>query len=87
MSSYIQLICLTVSFIYGMLVYYLNVLNEKMIKNKNFISKIIISLLYIFNVSLLYVVFLYKINSGILHIYFILFIIIGHIFISVKKRK
>lgn len=87
MHSYIQFVCLLVSFIYGIFLYYGNFLNTKIINNKNILFKFIISLLYIFNMSLLYVCFLYKINGGVLHIYFVLLIIIGYIFTCVKKRK
>lgn len=87
MSSYIQLICLIVSFCYGACINYANRFNLKLIRNKMIISKFIIVLLYIFNMSLLYVVFLYKINDGMLHHYFVLFIILGYYFIDVKKRK
>lgn len=84
MNSYVQLICLIVSFIYGFFLNITNKFNFKIIKNKNIILKIIISLLYLFNISLLYVSFLYKINNGILHIYFILFIFMGYLF-GVRK--
>lgn len=87
MNSYIQLVCLVVSFFYGCFLCLANHFNYRIIKNKNLVLKIIISGLYVFNVSLLYVVFLYYINSGILHIYFILFMLFGYGYTSVKKRK
>ncbi len=87
MNSYIQLICMLGSFIFGVCLYYMNKINIRLISNKNILIKTIISSLYLFNVSLLYVVLLYKINSGVLHIYFVFLIIIGYIFMCVKKRK
>lgn len=87
MNSYIQLICLIVSFIYGIILYYSNKINYKMFKNMNYILKIIGSILYINNMALLYIIFLYYMNSGVMHIYFILFMILGYIVASVKKRK
>ena len=87
MSSYVQLVSLISSFIYGIILYYFNFLNFKFIKNKNIIVVIIVSLLYLFDISLLYVLFLYKLNGGVLHIYNILFIIIAYVLMSVKKRK
>lgn len=86
MNSYVQLICLIVSFLYGFFINITNNINFKIINNKNIFIKIIISLLYLFNISLLYVVFLYKINNGMLHIYFTLLIFIGYLF-SVKRCK
>lgn len=87
MNSYIQLISLISSFVYGILLFYLNKFNYKLIKDKNFISKIFISVLYVFNVSMIYVCFLYRLNNGILHIYNVLFIVLGYILITVKQRK
>lgn len=87
MNSYVQCICLIVSFIFGILLYYGNKFNIRIIRNKNILIKLILSVFYIFNMSMLYVLFLYKINSGILHIYFVLLIIIGYVFMCVKKRK
>lgn len=72
---------------YGMLLNILNLFNIKLIKDKPLLIKIIISILYILNVTLLYILFLYKLNYGVLHIYFILLIIMGYIFGTVKKRK
>ena len=87
MNSYIQLVSLLSSFIYGLFLYYLNCFNYNLILKKNILLKIVISVLYIFNMSLSFVCFLYWLNGGILHIYNILFIILGYVFISVKNRK
>lgn len=87
MNSYIQFVCLIVSFLYGIFLYYTNAFNLKIISNKNILIKLILNVLYIFNMSMLYVFFLYRINSGILHIYFVLLIIFGFVIACVKKRK
>lgn len=87
MNSYIQLICLVVSFLYGILLYYCNNINYRLFKDKNILLRSIGGILYINNMALLYIGFLYNINFGIMHIYFILFIVLGYVFVSVKKRK
>lgn len=87
MNSYIQLICLFVSFFYGVFLYYANNYNVKVIISSNILEKIFISILYLFVISLTYVCFLLKLNDGILHIYFVFLIILGYVFVSVKKRK
>ena len=87
MSSYVQFISLLSSFVYGIMIYYLNRLNVKIISDKNILFKILISGLYLFNMSLIYVCFLYWLNSGVLHIYNILFMLTGYILIAVKRRK
>lgn len=87
MNSYTQLICLVVSFLYGICLYFTSVINFKLFKKKNIIVKTIGNILYVNNMALLYIWFLYSINGGILHIYFVVFIILGYLMISVKKRK
>lgn len=87
MNSYIQLGSLIISFIYGVLLYYFNRFNSKIIKNRNIVLRSIISLLYVFDISLLYVVILYNLNDGILHIYFVLCILLGYGIVCVKKCK
>ena len=87
MNSFVQVISLSSSFVYGILVYYLNNINCRVTLNKSIITKLLISILYLFNVSIIYVIFLYKLNNGVLHIYNILFILIGYVLIAVKKRK
>lgn len=87
MSSYVQFISLLSSFVYGIIIYYLNRFNVKIISDKNILFKILISGLYLFNMSLIYVCFLYWLNSGVLHIYNIFFMLTGYILIAVKRRK
>ena len=87
MNSYVQLFILVGSFLFGVILYYLNRFNERVIKRKNIIFKLIISILYIFNMALLYVLLLYQLNSGVLHIYNVLFMVFGYIFVIVKDCK
>ena len=87
MNSYVQLICLVFSFLYGIIINYFNKINLRIVKDKNIFIKVLIICLYIFNISLLYMVFLYRLNYGMLHYYFILFIILGYFSVDVKKRK
>ncbi len=87
MNSYTQLFSLLISFGYGILIYYLNIFNKKIVCHKNIIIKVIINILYVFNMSMLYVVLLYYVNNGILHIYFVFFILLGYGYFCVKKCK
>ena len=87
MNAYIQLICLFFSFLYGVIIYYLNIFSLHMVKKKNIISKIFLYVLYLNLISVIYIYTLFLLNGGVLHIYFILLIIIGYIFTCVKKRK
>ena len=87
MNSYVQLMCLFVSFCYGIVLYYTNILNIMIINTKNILIKLIISFLYILLMSLIFVSFLYKVNGGILNSFIILFIVLGYVLLCVKKRQ
>lgn len=87
MSSWIQLVCLIFSFFYGMFISYFNDFHYNLIKNKIFLFKIVSSILYVYFISLLYVYILYRINYGIIHIYFVILLLLGFFISGVKKRK
>ncbi len=100
MSSGIQLISLSISFLYGILFYYLSTLNFKIINNLKNIIKNIITVIYVFDISIIYVILLYKINNGYFHIYFILILFLGYfvgyitnniylskIYVKIKSKK
>ena len=87
MSSFIQLISLVSSFVFGCFLFYLYKFNLRIINRTNILFKIVISCLFVFNLSLGYVCFLYWLNRGILHIYNLIFILIGYYLVNVKQRK
>lgn len=87
MNSFVQLSGLLISFIYGILLYYAFVFNIKICNNIGLLFKIIISVLFINNCSLLYIFVFYKLTSGVVHLYFILSLLLGFYFIYVNKRK
>ncbi len=87
MNSYVQLILIIFSLFYGFWLFRFNQFNIKVFKNKNLLIKLVGNILYINTVTLLYLFVLYKLNSGELHIYFVLLLIIGYIGGSVKYCK
>lgn len=87
MNYKLQLISFLVSFIYGIFFYYTSLLNYKMIKNHSIIIKYIITFVYILNISLIYILIMYKVNFGIIHIYFIIVLFLGFYFGSVYCKK
>ena len=86
MNNYVQLYSFLFSFGFGVLFAFLNEINTKLISRSPNIFKIVITFLFVLDVSLLYLVTIYFINNGILHLYFFIFIFLGYIF-SVKKIK
>ncbi len=79
MTSKIQIIILTISFLYGFIFYYLFKLNSKIINNQKIIYRSLTTMLFMFNIVLLYIIIIYKINNGSFHLYFLLMIILGFI--------
>ena len=86
MNNVIQLLSFLLSFVFGILFALLNEINNELIKLKKSIIKIIITFLFVLNMSLLYLLIIYKFNNGIMHIYFLVFIILGYI-VSYKYIK
>ena len=69
MNYKLQLLSFLVSFLFGIFFYFTSLLNHKMIQNQPIFMKYIVTFLYILVISLLYVLLMYKVNYGIIHIY------------------
>ena len=78
MDSYIQVISLVVSFIYGVLFSLLTKFNYFIIENRKVVFKFVVTLVFIVDVVILYIYLMYKINNGYFHIYFIIVVILGY---------
>lgn len=77
MNLKVQLISLFFSFFYGICFYVATGLNRKFLFTGKRMSRIIFTLIYIIDFSLLYFIIISIINSGILHIYFLLSFVFG----------
>ena len=78
MTSYIQLLSLFVSFIFGFLFSLLTVLNFKLIDNYSKLIKHFITSIYVADMIILYIIVIYKINHGYIHLYFIIIVILAY---------
>ncbi len=78
MDAKTQIIILLYSFFFGFIFYYLAKLNNWIIKNKKKLFRSIITILFMYNIVLIYIISIYKINNGKFHIYFLLMIILGY---------
>ena len=90
MNYKLQLISLIFSFIFGIFFYFSSLLNYKFIKKHSIFIKYGITFVYIVDIALLYILFMYKINYGVVHVYFILLLFCGFLFgwaYSKKLRK
>ena len=77
MTAQIQLITLSISYLYGFLFYYLSKINYLIIQNKKRFYQSLITILFMYNIVLIYIIIIFKINNGIFHLYFIFMIALG----------
>lgn len=89
MELSLQLQVLTVSFVYGILISYLIRMQRYYLFETKFFYKTLVTILFVFDVMLLYFLIIRTIDNGIFHIYFLFSIIIGFIFGNylVNKNK
>ena len=78
MNSNLQLLTFLVSFIYGIIFYYLTIINFKLIKDLKLCIQQIITFIYVIDMVIIYIIILYHLNKGYFHIYFIAMVIIGY---------
>ena len=77
MSANLQLICFLASFLYGIFFGLLTKFHFTLISKYHKIFQLLISLVFIIDIVLGYILLMYHLNLGIFHIYFIIFILIG----------
>lgn len=77
MTATNQLQLLFVNFVYGIILFFACKINYFFIKNEVFILRIIITLLFAIDFSVLYLILIYKINYGIFNSYYILALSLG----------
>lgn len=77
MDAKTQIIILTFSWIYGFIFQILTIFHNHIIRRKKRVYRSIITMLFMYNIVLIYIILMYKLNNGKFHIYFILMIIIG----------
>lgn len=87
MDYKIQIISFLCSFLYGNFFYLTSVFHYRLIFNRSSIIKYFITIVYTFDIALLYVLLMYKINYGVIHIYFVLILFLGFFVASVYSKK
>ena len=85
MNSYVQVISLLVSFIYGIVFYILSKFNKYIISNKNNIVKLLVTTVYVVDMVIIYIFIMYRINFGNIHPYFFISLILGFV-LSIKCK-
>ena len=79
MSAGIQLFTFFVSFLYGILFSFFTCCHFQVILSNSIIMKYLSTILFMIDVVLGYVIVMYHINQGVIHIYFLLFVFFGFI--------
>ncbi len=87
MDYKVQIVSFIFSFIFGGFFYYTSLLNYKLIKHMTKFWKYFVSIIYIVDVTLLYVLIMFKINYGVIHVYFLLTLFLGFIIASFFNKK
>ena len=87
MNLNIQVLSLVVSFLYGLFLYLILEINYRFFVTSSILFKIIFSFLFVFVNTLLYFIILLYINNGYVHIYFIIFIMIGYLLCKVISKR
>ena len=76
-SGLYQLIPFIFSFVFGILFSFCSLFIKFMLINKKLLTKIIINYVFVIDIVLLYVYFMYKINYGNHHIYYLFMLLFG----------
>lgn len=87
MNVKLQLISIIFSFLFGLLFSFFTNINYRFLFSKNTIFKLIFTFIYIIDSALFYFLMMKKINNGIIHIYFLIFIVVGFLFGFIKLNK
>lgn len=86
MDATTQIIVLIFSYIYGFFLYYLTKLNIALTKKTSKVYRSIITILFMYNIVIIYIIIIYKINNGNFHPYFFVMLVLG-ILSSLKLSK
>jgi len=87
MTSILQLISFCVSFIYGIIFYFITLLNFKLISDLKLFWQHIITMIYVFDMIIIYIIIFFHLNKGYFHIYFIAMVIIGYLIGFIINKK
>jgi hypothetical protein len=77
MNLVYQLLCLFFSFLYGLILYLVIIFNCIYVFNKVYFISFFVCIFEMLFLSLLYFYLVFLVNGGVLHLYFLLFIVFG----------
>jgi len=77
MNSNMQLLSFFISFLYGIIFYFLTLINFKLIENLKKYIQHILTFVYVIDMVIIYIIIFYNLNKGYFHIYFIMIVYVG----------
>lgn len=86
MENQVQLLSFLVSFLYGIMFSFCSRYHYKMVYSLKNVMRYIITFLFILDASLFYILILYYINYGVIHIYFLFVTFAGYLLEKVLFR-
>ncbi len=87
MDYKIQIISFIFSFLFGSFFYIMSKLNYKIVWKYPIVFRYLITSVFILDIALLYIIFLYHINYGIVHIYFLMVLFLGFFCTHIYSKK
>lgn len=87
MNSNLQLISFLVSFLFGLIFYFLTYINFKLIKDLKKLFQHLLTFIYVIDMTIIYIIIFYHLNKGYFHIYFIFTVFIGFILGFLINKK
>lgn len=87
MSIRIQIISIIFSFIFGIFFSIFTNVNYRYLFSKNKMYKVFFTFIYVLDATLLYFLIIKKLNGGVVHLYFLLFIGFGFLVGLIKLNK
>ncbi len=79
MDNHIQLLSFFYSFLFGIFFSFVSRFHYGFISSLKNWFRYLLTILFILDISLLYILMMYYINHGVVHLYFVLFTMLGYI--------
>ena len=86
MDEITQLFSFLLSFLFGFGFHILTRWHFKISETYSLVMKYLTTILFVINIVLLYVYLMYLLNDGVLHIYFLLFVVFGFVTFDILHR-
>lgn len=86
MDEVTQLLSFFVSFLFGFCFHFLTRFHFKVTETYPMFLKYFTTLLFVLNIVLMYLLGMYYLNSGVIHIYFVFFVFLGFLFYGFLQK-